>query len=63
MNQIKGSGCEHMIFLTFDTSLHKAKHPIEINIRKDCFSECFQMKMHTVKSTSNSDKTLAQPIK
>ena len=27
MNQIKGSGCEHMKFLTFGTSLHKMKHP------------------------------------
>ena len=29
MNQIKGSGCEHMKFLTFGTSLHKMKHPIQ----------------------------------
>ena len=27
MNQIKGSGCEHMKFLTFGTSLYKMKHP------------------------------------
>ena len=27
MTQIKGSGCEHMKFLTFGTSLHKMKHP------------------------------------
>ena len=27
VGKIKGSGCEHMKFLTFGTSLHKMKHP------------------------------------
>ena len=43
-----------------DQNCKKRNNKIQIIIRR---VECFQMKMHSVKATSNSYKTLAQTVK